>query len=77
MAGKEGFEPPLPDSESGVLPLDDFLIKAGKEGLEPPLSDSKSGVLPLDDFPIEYGDPRLGREDSNLHCLIQSQASCH
>ena len=33
LARKEGFEPPSPDSKSGVLPLDDFLVLKKNCGL--------------------------------------------
>lgn len=36
LALRDGFEPPLPDSESGVLPLDDLRMKlVTPEGIEP------------------------------------------
>jgi hypothetical protein len=30
LAGEQGFEPQLPDPESGVLPLDDSPVRAGE-----------------------------------------------
>ena len=50
------------------------MVLIGKEGFEPPLPDSESSVLPIRRLPINT-DTRLGREDSNLHRLIQSQVS--
>lgn len=54
MDGEIGFEPMLPGSEPGVLPLDDSpaFILAGELGLEPRSSASKAEVLPLDDSPM-------------------------
>ena len=56
MAGGEGFEPPLAESESAVLPLDEpprilfqfqyfCTLLARGEGFEPPLAESESAVL--------------------------------
>ena len=33
LVGNEGFEPPMPDSESGALPLGEFPIEIGTAGI--------------------------------------------
>jgi hypothetical protein len=51
VAREAGLEPALPESESGVLPLDDSPSLARARGIEPRSSESKSEVLPLDEAP--------------------------
>ena len=48
----EGFEPPLPGPEPGVLPLDDPRM-VGQRRIELLSADSKSAVFPLYDCPSE------------------------
>ncbi len=51
LAGNGGFEPPLTDPESAVLPLDEFPIviqnMAGPAGFEPTIQGPKPCALPL------------------------------
>ena len=48
MAGADGFEPPMTESESVALPLGEAPIKlAGVDGVKPPPADLESAVLSL------------------------------
>ena len=54
LAGVQGFEPQLPDPESGVLPLDDTPTSAQKKAVLPILFDVRHLSLP------DAGRRRLG-----------------
>ena len=45
MAGADGFEPPVAESESAALPLGEAPIMAGVDGVKPPSADLESAVL--------------------------------
>ena len=48
LAGADGFEPPVAESESAALPLGEAPIKlAGVDGIKPPHADLESAVLSL------------------------------
>ena len=47
MAGADGFEPPITESESAALPLGEAPIMAGVDGIKPPYADLESAVLSL------------------------------
>jgi hypothetical protein len=75
MAGNEGFEPPMPDSESGALPLGEF----PKDVLFQARKDICSGFLDtwatsLGEFPIQNsGIVSKGGIFANLLFLIFSR----
>ena len=45
LAGADGFEPPVAESESAALPLGEAPIMAGVDGIKPPFADLESAVL--------------------------------
>ena len=47
LAGADGFEPPMTESESVALPLGEAPIMAGVDGIKPPSADLESVVLSL------------------------------
>ena len=66
LVGEEGFEPSLPDSESGVLPLDDSPMTEALESKSRPLPAFSHGIIIPSNLP---------QKTRQIGQLLQSQLS--
>ena len=56
LAGADGFEPPVAESESAALPLGEAPIMAGTKGFEPLQNDLESFVLAITPSSLKWRD---------------------
>ena len=60
MAGADGFEPPVTESESVALPLGEApIILAGVDGIKPPFADLEAAVLLTELNSLKPGQGRI------------------